>query len=89
MAETKSKGRVLIIVAFAAVVWLMSMFWDTAEAYGEKCDSFNEGYRDGWCAEERYGCYGPGYYPVCVETDYQNERQAYHRGYELGKDARH
>lgn len=69
---------------FGTFLYLVSL---NVEA-GSKCDEYYEGYRDGWCSTQTYGCIEPGWYPVCMESDFNTEREAYHVGFRDGEKER-
>jgi hypothetical protein len=48
------------------------------------CEQWEEGYFDGFCALQKYGCMAPAVAPLCPWQDFRTTRQAYHRGYAKG-----
>lgn len=71
----------LILLVVALLGWSQSL---PATWYGEKCDAFREGFRDGWCYDTEYTCFPP-VPPICVEGEHHSVASAYHRGYEEGR----
>lgn len=92
--STKKAKQSLFLIAVTALLWFFILIAATILLTGEaqggsKCDSYAQGYKDGYCSEqEGYGgCYYTPMVPMCFDSQYTSDRQAYHKGYSDGKAA--
>ena len=78
----------LLDIILALFLVAMLMWAGIQEAYGSgNCTEFRQGFKDGYCAAELYGCFPP-VPPMCFESQYTSSRQAYMDGYDKGRGAR-
>jgi hypothetical protein len=84
--ELKGYLKAILLVFFAFWIGVVVLFATAPRAwgYGEFCDAYYQGFEDGYCLNEQWACYPPlgGY---CVELDFRNVDEAYHKGLIDGK----
>jgi hypothetical protein len=52
-------------------------------SYGEYCDGWEDGYKEGWCYGKGMGCFDP-IVPVCPVPRYNERNDSYRDGYNRG-----
>jgi hypothetical protein len=83
--EKKKWKGIIIMAAVTILIGIVLVVSDAEGQYKGRCNHYRDGYKDGWCSMQEYGCIPPGFYPVCYALDYDSNREAYHVGFRHGE----